>query len=258
MVTSQQQEAQLRFFEGTSEQRAAVELNFPEAVAKGWRCLGVMFGPAVAAPGPSGRAASPRYAIRKGLRGWKLMFEGEVEVLPDVFAVYYVAYLLRFPPLEPMHASELAHRALGDAVVTGQRNVGADDGETLEQQRQARRKCLAVLEDEEASAEMKEAAERELAEINEWALKHQRGTVGGVEKQARGVRVAIRRLLDELAVATDESNGPHVVLRSFGNHLERYLWQPSSRGCGSRQARVQSGLAGSFVYEPPTGVKWVR
>jgi len=199
----------------------------------------------------------PQYVIRKGLKGWTVVFAGgDAYGLPDDWAVYYVAYLLRNPPAVPMHGAELAHRAIGDAVVEGQRNLAADDGETWAAQRQARRRCRAIIDDDQATPERKAEAERELAEINEWALKHQRGTEGREQKQARAVRVAIRRLLDDLAMATDERNRPHAGLRAFGEHLERQLWQPSSRGCGSRYARLKSGMAGRFVYEPPPGVKW--
>ncbi len=58
-----------------------------------------------------------RYLLRKGLRGWWLVFDGRQTVLPDEKGVGYVAVLLLDPPTEPMHASELARRAYGDAVV---------------------------------------------------------------------------------------------------------------------------------------------
>lgn len=199
----------------------------------------------------------PQYVIRKGLKRWLLVFEGgDEEVLPDDWAVYYVAYLLRNPPAVPMHGAELAHRAIGDAVVDGQRNAGADDEEVWARQRQARRECRAVIDDEQATPERKAEAERDLVEINEWALKHQRGTEGREEKQVRAIRANIRRLLESLAEATDHRNRPHERLRSFGEHLDRYLWKPSTRGSTSRNGRVKAGWAGRFTYEPPAGVKW--
>jgi hypothetical protein len=149
-----------------------------------------------------------------------------------------------------MHCSELAARAVGDAVVEGQWNLAGDDGESMAALRKARREYQAVLDDDDAMEDEKEEAQQKLEEINAWARKHVRGTVGGDQKQARAIRQAIRRLLLYLAKADD------VTLRAFGEHVDRYLWQPSSRSVGRRSARVKAGLAARFTYEPPAGVRW--
>ncbi len=130
-----------------------------------------------------------------------------------------------------------------------------DDAETLEAMRSARRKCEAVIDDDEASEVEREEARRELEEIEAWARKHLRGTEGNEQRQVRAVRQAIRRLLEWLA-----GNGDPVLV-AFGEHLERYLWRPSGRAAGGgwrRGARVRAGLAGRFTYEPPEGVEWER
>ena len=113
----------------------------------------------------------PRYLLRKGLKAWRLVFDGQETVLPDEKGVYYVAELLKHPPEMPLHVSELAARAFGDAVIEGQRNLASDDAETFAEMRKSRGQHQAVLDDDEALDVEKEEARNELARINEWALK---------------------------------------------------------------------------------------
>ena len=201
-------------------------------------------------------APGPRYLLRKGLLGWRLVFEGNETVLWDEKAVQCVAVLLLDPPVEPIHGTELAHRAFGDAVIEDQRNLGMDDGERALKMAAARRRCQAVIEDDGASEVERQEARAELEDIEDWARKHMRGTEGGEQRQVRAIRQLIRRLLERLGAARNEHGEPDKVLRAFGEHLERYLLLPSGRGRHGRKAAVRSRLAGRFTYEPPQGVKW--
>lgn len=187
--------------------------------------------------------------LRKGLGGWRLVFNGKESVLPDEKGVAYVAVLLGRPG-EVIHGSELANQAFGDAVVDGQRNVALDDRETARAMGEARRRCQAVIDDADASEVEREEARGELEGIMEWARKHVRGTVGNEQRQVRAIRQAMRRLLARL----QESDDP--VVKEFGEHLERYLWEPSNRGARGLRSRVRVGLAGRFTYEPADGVRW--
>src|SRR5436190_8856400 len=92
----------------------------------------------------------PQYVLQKGLRGWRLVFDGLESVLPHEKGVAYVSVLLAKPD-ELLPAAELANRAFGDAVIEEQRNIATDDRESLEAMRLARRKCQAVLDDTDAS-----------------------------------------------------------------------------------------------------------
>jgi hypothetical protein len=179
-----------------------------------------------------------------------VVFDGRGSVLGDEKAVSYVAVLLMDPPAEPIHGAELAHRAFGDAVVQDQRNLAMDERDTARAMGEARRKCKAVMDDPDRSEMERKEARVELEEIEEWARKHLRGTEGNEQRQVRAIRQAIRRLLDGLRRRDDP------VLVAFGEHLERYLWEPSSRGGRGRNARVGAGLAGRFTYEAPEGVRW--
>ena len=198
----------------------------------------------------------PRYLLRRGLQGWRLVFDGGETVLWDEKAVNYVAVLLLDPPVEPIHGTELANRAFGDAVIEDQRNLGMDDAERAQEMAAARHRCQAVIEDDGASEVERREARAELEEIQDWALKHMRGTEGNEQRQVRAIRQNIRRLVERLQTARNEHGEPDKVLRAFGEHLERHLLLPSSRGRDGRASRVRSALAGRFTYEPPAGVKW--
>jgi hypothetical protein len=229
-----------RFLQATEEQQAAIDRFLTEG-----RGLGKGVG-----------ITGPRYVLQKGLRGWRLVFDGLESVLPDEKGVGYVAVLLMNPPREPVHGAEVAHRAFGDAIIEDQRSLVMDDKQSTDAMRLARRSCQAVIDDPDASQVEREEARGELEEIAAWARKHMRGTEGGEQRQVRAIRQAIRRLLESLRGARDAEGEPDEVLRAFGEHLERYLWRPSGRGGHDRNARVRAGLAGRFTYEPPEGVRW--
>ena len=248
----------VRLLQATPEQWAAVHRALGVVLpAAGTRGL-MLLAPGAAhvsmhGHGAASEATGAMYQLQREEEAgvWRLVFEGRATVLRHEKGVHYVAWLLQNPPPAPIHSSELAARAVGDAVIDGQRNLAADDGESLAALRKARREHLAVMEDEDAPELEKEEARRELESINAWARRHARGTEAGEQRQARAIRQAIRRLLETLAEAEDET------LRAFGAHVERHLWQPSSLLAGRRGARVRAGYAGRFTYEPPAGVRWI-
>jgi hypothetical protein len=201
-------------------------------------------------------AEKGRYVLRRGLGGWWLVFGGQASVLWDDKAVSCVAVLLLDPPVEPIHGTELAHLAFGDAVVEDQRNLGLDDADTAREMAASRAECQGVIEDEGASEVEREEARAELERIEEWARKHLRGTESNEQRQVRALRQNIRRLLEKLRAARERDGRPNEVLRAFGEHLERYLWEPSGRAGYCRNSRLRAGLAGRFTYEPPEGVRW--
>ena len=200
--------------------------------------------------GLAGDGGGPRYGLRKESRGWALVLDGRPAMLPGWKGLDYVAYLLVKAPGEAIHGIELGERVCGDAVIEGQRNLAADDEESFEGMRRAKRECQGLIDDADSSEAEREEARAEMVRIEEWARKHMRGTEGGEQKQVRAIRQAIRRVLESLEESKDE------VWRLFGEHLDRHLWKPSGRSRGGRSARVRAGLAGRFIYEPPDGVKW--
>jgi hypothetical protein len=234
MQTTPEEQATIkRFLKATPEQQAAVDRFLRNGKEESLEL----------------EAVQTRYFLRKGLGGWRVVFEGRETVLPDEKGVAYVSVLLAKPG-ELLTASELANRAFGDAVIEDQRNVALDDRDSLEAMRLARRRCQAVLGDPDVSETEREEARAELESIDEWARKHGRGTEGNEQRQVRAIRQALRRLLDRMQCSGDQ------VLRAFGDHLEKYLWEPSTRGGQNRMLRMRAGLAGRFMYESPEGVEW--
>jgi hypothetical protein len=199
--------------------------------------------------------AAGRYELREEFGGWRLVFDGRERLLGHTKGLAYVAVLLVDRPGEAIHATELANRAFGDAVVE-QRNLAADDREAARRMAETRRKCQAVIDDPGASEVERQEARGELDGIVEWARSQVRGTEGNEQRQVRAIRQAIRRLLWRLRAARDGEGAPDAVLRAFGEHLERYLCQPSGRRARDGALRVRAGLAGRFIYEAPEGVRW--
>ena len=188
----------------------------------------------------------PRYLLRKGNLGWQLVFDGKETVLGDEKAVAYVGVLMLDPPVEPIHGTELAHRAFGDAVVEEQRNLGMDDAETAREMAETRRRCQAVIDNEGASEVEREEARAELEEIEDWARKHMRGTEGNEQRQVRAIRQSIRRFVERLRTARNVHGEADEVLRAFGEHLDRYL--AAVRRRDERENFACAGGAGGTVH----------
>jgi len=133
---------------------------------------------------------------------------------------------------------------------SGRERRAADDTESFKANREALQDCQRIIEDPDRTQTEKAEAEAEKDRIALWVREHERGTEGSEQKQVRAIRQSIRRVLETLEQSRDE------VWRGFGQHLDKCLWKPSGRSRGGRNARVRSGLAGQFIYEPPNGVKW--
>ena len=129
-----------------------------------------------------------------------------------------------------------------------------DDNKLL---KQAIRELLETLRDTTLPKAERDEAQEKLDEISR-SLSGLSDLAGDANKAVWRVRKAINRLHEELAVAKDEQNEPHPVLREFAEHLRKYLLVPSARYTKSRTSRTKAGVAGTFTYEPPAGVVWER
>jgi hypothetical protein len=220
---------------------------------------------------------NPRYALRKGLGCWELVFAGRKATINDGRGVHIVAYLLRNPPPERLHAMDLeklvwaqgfvgekaAHLAteaaaeLEECHLTVRTEPGgmtrsADDNELLKREV---RELLAIVRDDTLPAAEREEAQDKLDEISR-AMSGSKGISRDAAQSVERVRKAILRLHEQLACAKDERQEPHEVLLAFGEHVRKYLIVPSARFTRSKTSRNQAGVAGTFTYEPPPGVKW--
>jgi hypothetical protein len=158
--------------------------------------------------------------------------------------------------MEALHASELARLALGQELVQ-EASLGEDGEVTRRQLRAAAAECSAVLQDPAASDLERDEARAQLEELAKGIEATRGEREGNAEMQVRAVRRSLWRLIDDLLAARDRENQPHAGLRSFGEHLHRYLRVPSCRYGGDRRSRVRAAVAGTFTYEPPEGVRWV-
>jgi hypothetical protein len=205
------------------------------------------------------------YALRRGLGTWEVTFEGRRDSFADQQGAEYVVWLLTHPPLEPIHAVNLAlevNQAPGDTPWgTGgfqQRSLGLDDAETVRRLRRQARAFGAVLENEMESEAAKAEARRQREEILEFLRTNPWRSRDCAQKCVRAISMAIRRLYDHLAEGVDAEGKSHPVLQDFAWHLFQYLLVPSGRGGehgGARRGLVMS--KGCFTYEPPDGVVWV-
>lgn len=207
------------------------------------------------------------YSLHPGLAAWELVFDGRTAVLRHEQGLSYVAYLLRHPSAQPMHALELAlivaagpsvrdpSRPGGGARSIGlveQRSAGWDDAETAQRLYKKRLALEAVLEDECESEPVKAEARAELETLADFQSRALRRTRDTATRTVDAVRKAINRLYRRLESAQDALGRPHPVLRPFARHLLHHLLIPSGRG----RNRWHRGGGGCFVYEPPEGIRW--
>jgi len=225
----------------------------------------------------------PQYSLRKGLGCWELVFAGRKGLIDDERGVQIVAYLLRNPPVEPVHAVPLETKvwarewvdsampgkkpeprdeseASDDAVEDEEMDFEAsgaklDEGENMLLKKKFR-ELLEIIEDMTLPQTERDAAQLELDEIHASLDGAAGRVVDGAAKAAVRVRKAIKRLHTKLANASDENHEPNMVLRDFADHILTYLIIPSSRFNRGKGSRNRAGVAGTFIYEPPTDVVW--
>lgn len=221
-------------------------------------------------------AVGPRYSLRKHAGVWQLVFEGRKGFIDDERGVHIVAYLLRNPPVERIHAVKLERLVWAQSYVDEQpvsRSVEEeadlaahltirseaggvarrrDDNDMLKWEV---RELLEIIRDASLPSEERDEAQSKLDEISR-ALSGGGEGVGEATKAAGRVRKAINRLHAQLAVANNEKNEPHPVLREFAEHVRKYLMVPSARFTKTSTSRNRTGVAGTFTYEPPPGVIW--
>jgi hypothetical protein len=196
---------------------------------------------------------APRYVLRKGMKPWKVVFDGAEDVLDDEKGLHYVAYLLKNP--NAIHGVDLAAKISGRSIIQ-EANLSGDGDAAMREIRREALELMGVLRSEHESDEAKEKARGRLEELAEVRKAVGKGPASGAERAVRAVRRAIDRLRTKLLAAKARDGGPHPVFRPFGEHVEKHIWIPSSRYSGGRRARTLAGVAGFFTYEAPGGVSW--
>ena len=225
----------------------------------------------------------PVYSLRKQMGVWELIFENRRATVGDERGIQIVAYLLRKPPSEPIHAVPLEmkvwQRGLVDEIDLAGLPDNLGDGEFNEQTieytprnqqasgaklgqgedfllKKRLRELLGTIDVLTMPQSERDAAQAELDEIYKSLDGAAGRTIDSASKTADRVRKAIKRLHAKLSEANDETHNPNLVLRDFANHLDKYLIVPSSRFTKGKGSRNRAGVAGTFTYEPPPGVVW--
>jgi hypothetical protein len=220
-----------------------------------------------------------KYALRKGLGVWHLIFDGKEAYLRPERGLLYSVWLLYNPPELPIHAVDLMtkipeiHRQqLGNPVLadpaTGktvvlesharlqERSLALDDRQAMRALYRKQQQLEALLDSAGATEPEKAEALRELEQIYEFQKHHARRSMDSAQRIANSVRQAIKRFHQRVSAALGAKGAPDPTLQAFALHLKRYLLQPSLRHSGLGGPNVSRAFASSFTYEPPPGVHW--
>jgi len=221
-----------------------------------------------------------RYALRKGLGAWELIFEGRRAILKDEMGVPFVAWLLLNQPAEPVPAlllalrveppdrtcpgiTEVEHPGTGETVlverdaILQERSLALDDGDCLRGLWHEQRKLEAILEDRNVSQVIKAEVQHDLEALQQFIRKQGWRTKITPSPATRKVGRAIRRFHQRLATALDSTGAPSPALRAFAAHLQDCLLVPSGR-TGRRGGDRHKVPGGFFIYLPPPGVAWTQ
>jgi hypothetical protein len=218
----------------------------------------------------------PRFALRKGLGYWTLVYDGHDAILKHERGLFYVSWLLTHPDETPIHALDLMTKipeiyrnqlALTQIVdpETGkistlesharlqERSLSLDDAQAMRALFRKEKELHAILDDPDESEPVKAEALRDLEAIAQFQKQHAQRTRSGADRAARNVRQSIARFHQRLTQASE----PGTLLRRFAEHLRKHILIPSARYSGNGPANARSGIAGCFKYEPTPGVVWM-
>lgn len=218
------------------------------------------------------------FRLGRGYKVWNLVFAGKHEVLADERAVNLIEYLLKHPPENPIHASELEIHVDGNPLLDGLGGIGQaeENGkvpvavssvggvieeatgrkltgkDTLPALRAELAELNATIEDDTLPANEREEAREKLSLLAK-ARSSGGKFVDSSSRAADRVRKQIKTFIKELMAAEITRGKPNLVLRAFGKHLENHLWLPS---VGMKNRLGATGKPGCYTYDPPQGIRW--
>jgi hypothetical protein len=213
-------------------------------------------------------SSQPRYALRKGLGVWHLIFDGKEAFIRHERGLFYVAWLLYHPDETPIHALDLAAKIpeiyrnqLGLPQLTDpgtgkvapllsgariqERSLALDDAQSMRALFKKQKELEAILDSEDESEPVKAEALRELEALIEFQRQHTSRSKDNAHRTVHTVRVAIKRFHKNLLTSLDPSGDPHPLLRIFADHLQEHILAPSARS------------PGSFTCHPAPRLSWV-
>jgi hypothetical protein len=223
---------------------------------------------------------STRYALRKGLGLWHLIFDSKEAILKHERGLFYVAWLLYHPDETPIHAldlmakiPEIYRQQLGLTQLTDpttgkvvplqsgarlqERSLALDDRQAMRALYRKQQELEALLDSTDATEPEKAEALRELEAIYTYQRQNASRSRDAAQKAVRTVRMAIKRLHQHLLTATSSDGASDPVLRSFADHLQKNLILPSARYSTHASSGPRRSLSGSFTYDRPTAFSWL-
>jgi len=119
-----------------------------------------------------------RYALRRGVDCWALVYEGREAIFKHELGALYVAYLLLNPPKEPLHAvalalkaRDMAGKAAGRDEAPAERSMGLEDAAAVRALWRRQRELERMIADRQESEPVKAEALRELEQVTEYLRK---------------------------------------------------------------------------------------
>lgn len=182
---------------------------------------------------------------------WELTFAGQKATLTQNPALFYVAWLLANPPVEPISPTDLSAAVyvrfeshpdfIRDLDWVLQHHVDAVATKILKTKQI---QLESILDNPNEPAEIKNEALKEVAVIYQLQETHAAESLKTNQRLIKNINASFRKLLTDLASAEDFYGRPQQILRAFGRHLLLYMFLPTVRA------------GGNYSYEKPADITW--
>jgi hypothetical protein len=182
---------------------------------------------------------------------WELTFAGHKATLTQNPALFYVAWLLANPPVEPISPTDLSAAVyvrfeshpdfIRDFDWVLQHHFDALATKILKTKQI---QLESILDNPTEPAEVKNEALKEVAVIYQLQETHAAESLKTNQRLIKNINESFRKLLTDLASAEDFYGRPEQILRAFGRHLLLYIFLPTVRA------------GGNFTYEKPADITW--
>jgi hypothetical protein len=228
---------------------------------------------------PPSSESKPRYAIRKGLGVWTIIFDYKEIVVKHEKGIFYVAWLLQHPG-ESIHAldlmakipeiyrkqlglAELKDPATGKSITLEsharlqERNLGLDDAKAMRAIWIKQQELEAILDDESESEPVKAEALRELEAIVEFQRQHGRRSQDSAHRAVDAVRKAIGRFHCHLENADGTTGNSNPVCHRISFYIKEHIRIPSGRYSRDISGDAKYGTAGFLKHDGVPGITWL-
>ena len=229
--------------------------------------------PLDASPAP----CAPRFALRRGLGFWEVVFEGKTATVKHEQGLAYVAWLVSHPGesilaldlATQVNASEGRNKGVAELLnpITGEgvalqadsriqeRAPALDRARTMKAVLQRQHELEALVEQQNLHVAVKEEAYRELIKLYDYEKRNSTRARDAAGRASDAVGRAVKRLERKLAQARKANGTANTNMALFAKHIRDHILIPSGRS-GRGGDQIGRVLKGILVYEAPTGVRW--